>query len=52
MDPATTFDDGTLYGDFARQEVKIDGTLVKLSLTGYRLLVRLSGSFPHSPPSS
>jgi DNA-binding response OmpR family regulator len=40
--PVTTFDDGTLHIDFAQQEVTIDGSVVVLTPTEYRLLATLA----------
>ena len=41
-DPVTTFDDGTLHVDFAHQEVSIDGSVIVLTPTEYRLLATLA----------
>ena len=41
-DPVTSFDDGTLYIDFAHHEVTIDGTPVVLTPIEYRLLATLT----------
>jgi DNA-binding response OmpR family regulator len=41
-DPVTSFDDGTLYIDFAHHEVTIDGTPVVLTPIEYRLLAALT----------
>jgi DNA-binding response OmpR family regulator len=40
-DPVTTFDDGQVRVDFAHQEVSIDGAVVVLTPTEYRLLATL-----------
>jgi DNA-binding response OmpR family regulator len=41
-DPITTFDDGTLHVDFAHQEVTVDGVVIILTPTEYRLLATLA----------
>jgi len=41
-DPVTTCDDGTLHVDFAHQEVSIDGKVIVLTPTEYRLLATLA----------
>ena len=41
-DTVTSFDDGTLHVDFAHQEVTVDGNVVVLTPTEYRLLATLT----------